>query len=109
MLQATNTDVKVDKGVCLAVLRWLDDPERNKSELGHQGTLLLFNKIFNLISSYLNQGYSVKIACSCLWGAAAKSVILPAPVLSFDVDSDVVGGKEEGYFSFDLARAGGVL
>ena len=31
----------------------------------------------------------------CLWGAAAKSVVVLAPVQSFDVYSDVVGGKEE--------------
>lgn len=34
--------------------------------------------------------------CSlCLWGASAKSVVVPAPEPSYDMYSDVVGGTEE--------------
>lgn len=31
----------------------------------------------------------------CLWGSAAKAVVLLALPLSFDIYSDVVGGKDE--------------
>lgn len=58
--------------------------------------------IFSVISIYLSQIYLIKTLpqllqmFSCLWGAAAKSVVLLAAALSIDV----LNGPEEqrGYF-----------